>query len=168
MNTDCFEIERKFLIRYPNQEWLFSHSEATEITQTYLLKPAEGWSARVRKRGKNGIYVYTHTVKQRVSDMRRIEIEREISEEEYSELQKQIDPKRNVIYKTRCCLPYRGQMFEIDLFPFWSDRAILEIELKDESQIIEFPTEIEIIREVTEDKRYTNSSMAKEVPQDML
>lgn len=168
MNTDIFEIERKFLIRYPDCEWLFANSDVTEITQTYLLRPDPSRSARVRKRGRDGNYVYTHTVKQRISDMRRIEIEREISEEEYEELLKQADPKRNVIHKLRCCLPFRGQMFELDLFPFWTDRAILEIELKEESQPVEFPPELEILREVTGDRRYTNSSMAKEIPQDFL
>ena len=59
-------------------------------------------------------------------------------------------------------------MFEIDLFPFWEDRAILEIELQDEAQPVEFPPEIEILKEVTEDRRYTNSSMAKEIPQDRI
>ena len=168
MNGDNFEIERKFLIRYPDRGWLFARAEVTEITQTYLCSPAPGHTARVRKRGVDGHYVYTHTVKQRINDMRRIEIEREISEGEYEELLQQADPKRQVIHKHRCCLPYRDQLFEIDLFPFWEDRAIMEIELLDEAQAVDFPPEIEILREVTGDKRYTNASMAKEIPQEQI
>lgn len=168
MRNDMFEIERKFLIRYPDCAWLFANSDVTEITQTYLQRPDPAQSARVRKRGREGTYQYTHTVKQRISDLRRIEIEREIPEEEYRELLKQADPERNVIHKLRCCLSFRGQMFELDLFPFWTDRAIMEIELEEENQPVEFPPEIEIVREVTGDRRYTNSSMAKEIPQDSL
>ena len=63
---------------------------------------------------------------------------------------------------------YKDQRFEIDLFPFWSDRAIMEIELEREDQAVDFPPEINIIREVTEDRRYTNSSLAREIPMETL
>ena len=59
-------------------------------------------------------------------------------------------------------------MFEIDVYPFWNDRAIMEIELDYEGQEIVFPPEIQIIAEVTADKRYTNSSLAKQVPYDSI
>lgn len=168
MNTDDFEIERKFLIKYPKLDVLQKCSDISEIEQTYLLSPASGCTARVRKRGKRGVYVYTHTVKTRISDMRRIEREKEVSEEEYTELLKTSDLKRSIIYKTRCCLEHMDQMFEIDIYPFWSDRAVMEIELRDEAQSVCFPPEIDIIKEITEDKRYTNSSMAKRIPYDEI
>lgn len=168
MNIDGFEIERKFLIRYPDEAYLAEKGEDTEIEQTYLLPPEPHINARVRKRGKAGAWVYTHTQKIRLSDMRRIEDEREVSEEAYRTLLQQADPERNVIRKTRWILPYRGQLFEIDLFPFWQDRAIMEIELTNEEQTVEFPPEIQIIREVTSDLRYSNASMSKEIPMDEI
>ena len=85
MNNNGFEIERKYLIRYPNLTILGRNAEATDIVQTYLLCPEPGSSERVRKRGADGEYVYTHTMKTRVSNMRRVEIENEISEREYNE-----------------------------------------------------------------------------------
>jgi hypothetical protein len=36
-----FEIERKYLIRMPDPEWLAREAEATEIRQTYLLTAIE-------------------------------------------------------------------------------------------------------------------------------
>ena len=159
-----FEIERKFLIKYPDMAMLRTHAEGTEIVQTYLLSPAKGVTARVRKRGRDGAYTYTHTVKTKINPMRRIEDEREISRAEYEELLQTADPKRRTIHKERWCLDYQGQMFEIDVFPFWNDRAVMEIELTDEEQAVAFPPEIRIIKEVTGDKRYTNASMAKEIP----
>lgn len=167
MEQEHFEIERKFLIRYPDLAILEKEAEATEIEQIYLLSP-KGISERVRKRGRNGRYVYTHTIKKRISDLRRAEDEREITEEEYKALLKNADPKRRVIRKTRYCLPYRGMMFEIDVFPFWDDRAFMEIELEDECQQAELPPMISVIREVTEDRRYTNSSLAREIPEEKL
>ena len=168
MNIDGFEIERKFLIRVPDLSYLRQNGEETEIEQTYLLPPAPQVNARVRKRGKDGCWVYTHTQKIRLSDLRRIEDEREVSEEEYRTLLEKADPARKVIRKTRWVLPYRDQLFEIDLFPFWRDRAIMEIELINEEQPVDFPPEIRIIREVTADGRYTNSAMSKEIPMDEI
>ena len=37
----------------------------------------------------------------------------------------------------------------------------MEIELRDESVLVRFPEEIRIIREVTDDEEYKNSSLAK-------
>ena len=167
MKDSIYEIERKYLIRFPDSELLNSCSGRTEITQTYLLS-RDGRTARVRKRGLDGEYTYTHTQKARISDVKRIELEREISEEEYTRLLEDADPSRGVIHKDRYCLTYREQMFEIDVYPFWNDRAIMEIELDNEGQEIIFPPEIQIIREVTADKRYTNSSLAKQVPYDSI
>ena len=164
---DNFEIERKFLIRYPGREVIES-SDRTEIVQTYLRPENGAGTERVRKRSRDGKSVYTHTVKKRISDVRRLEFENEISAEEYEELLKRADSGRNVIYKSRLCYNYRGQMFEIDLYPFWSDRAVMELELKNEGQEIYFPPEIEIIKEISSDRRYTNAAIALKIPEDEI
>ena len=161
LNSEPFEIERKFLIRRPEESWLSTLSDRSEIVQTYLTGPEGGGRARVRKRSRGNKTEYTHTVKRRVNDLRAIELEEIINAEEYEELLKQADPKRKTLYKTRCCLPYRGQVFEIDLYPFWEDRAIMEIELRDEEQAVDFPPEIELIAEVSSDRRYSNAALAK-------
>ena len=72
----------------------------------------------------------------------------------------------SVIYKDRYCVNYMGQLLEIDVFPFYSDRAFLEIELSDEAQPIFIPPWLEVIKEVTEDQRYTNASLARNIPYD--
>ena len=168
MENSPYEIERKFLIRYPDAEMLSRLAEDTRITQTYLLAEGEGDTARVRKRGKDGSYVYTHTVKTHINDLRRVEMEREISLTEYEELLKTADPQRRVIEKTRWVLPYQGKCFEIDLFPFWNDRAYMEVELEDESEEVRLPPQIEIIREVTGDRRYSNAALSLEIPFDEI
>lgn len=168
LNINNTEIERKFLIRYPDMTFLAKCADYTEITQTYLSHDNDKMSERVRKRGKGGAYTYTHTCKTHINAMRRIEIENEISEEEYLKLLVRADPERNVINKVRWCLNYKDQMFEIDIFPFWNDRAYMEIELTDETDKVEFPPFIEIIKEVTGDKRYTNASLARAIPMDEI
>ena len=159
-----FEIERKYLISMPDPDFLRQNASPTEIVQTYLLPPAPHVNARVRKRGRNGDWTYTHTEKTRLSDLRRIENERRISREEYETLLQNADPDRNVIQQTRWVLPWKGQNFEIDIFPFWTDRALMELELEDEAQTIELPPRIRVLREVTADYRYLNSSLSKTIP----
>jgi len=168
VNKNELEIERKFLIKYPELEALEKRAERTDIVQTYLVPEQKGSTERVRMRGRDGEYVCTHTVKFRISDMSRTEIEHEVTRERYEELLTRADGKRAVIRKSRYCLEYRSQLFEIDVFPFWNDRAVMEIELDDEAQQVFFPPEIEIIKEVTADKRYTNASMAIQIPYDEI
>lgn len=71
------------------------------------------------------------------------------------------DINKHPIRKTRYCYIYKNQYFEIDIYPFWKDKAILEIELNNENQEIEIPNKFKIIKEVTYDKKYKNSELAK-------
>ena len=71
MNINGFEIERKFLIAMPDAAFL-EQCERSDITQTYLLG-AEYTTERVRKRVRGESCEYTHTVKVKLNDMRRIE-----------------------------------------------------------------------------------------------
>ena len=161
MNQNGYEIERKYLIRRPAAAWLEANCQGSDIIQTYLKAEAPGHSDRVRRRaGKNGV-VYTHTVKRRLSDLRREEREREISEEEYLTLLQRADPERRVIEKRRYVLAYEGKEFEIDVYPFWQDKAVMEIELTDETETVKLPPEIEIISEVTGRPEYKNKQLAK-------
>ena len=166
--ASVLEIERRYLIRYPRAELLAALPDQTEIRQTYLLPDGIWDTHRVRRRGISGDYHYTHTRKKRISSLSRIEEEKEISREEYEQLLLRADPERRTIEKIRCCWPYRGQLLEIDLFSFWQDRAILEIELTEEGQAVELPMELEIIREITGDKRYTNASLARAIPYESI
>lgn len=158
----AYEIERKFLIEYPDLEELekLPNCSRVEIIQTYLLS-ADGSEARVRQRGADGHYIYTHTAKRKVTDTKRIEMERRITKNEYLRFLMDADPDYRPIRKTRYCLTSGTQYFEIDVYPFWKDKAIVEIELTDENEPIHFPEQIKVIREVTEDETYKNSSLAK-------
>ncbi|MBR5826702.1 MAG: AAA family ATPase [Clostridia bacterium] len=156
-----YEIERKYLIEYPDIEWLENHPscQRIEIIQTYL-NSANGEEIRVRQRGVDGNYIYFQTVKKKVSDVKRVEIEGRLSQAEYLKLLMDADTTKRQIRKTRYCLMYESQYFEIDVYPFWNDKAILELELSDENAEVVFPEQIKIIKEVTDDDSYKNSSLA--------
>ena len=66
--------------------------------------------------------------------MRRLEDESIISAEEYRQLLERADPERRSIEKRRYCLDIDGLLWELDIYPFWTDRAILELELSEEEQ----------------------------------
>ncbi len=116
----------------------------------------------MRKRGINGNYIYFKTYKKKITDIKRVEIEKRLTEEEYLELLNNATDKYQVI-KDRYCLIYDNQYFEIDVYPFWKDKACIELELDNEEQSINFPPFIEVIEEVTGNKNYSNSQLAVKI-----
>jgi len=162
------EIERKFLIKMPNIEMLekLSNCESLNIIQTYLLsKPNE--ETRVRQRGKNGSYIYTLTTKKMLSDNERFEFERRITQREYLEFLNHADTTLHQIRKTRFCLVENNKYFEIDIYPFAKNTAICEVELLDKNEEFTIPNYINVIKEVTQDKRFSNYSLSKQKPHEM-
>ena len=156
-----YEIERKFLIEYPDIAKLEADKNCgkVEIIQTYL-KSNDDKEIRVRQRGNNGSYSYTKTIKQTINGLKRLETEKRLTQAEYINLLMDADTTKHQIRKTRYCLVYNNQYFEIDIYPFWNDVAIMEIELNNESQTIEYPPQIKIIKEVTDDIEFKNSNLA--------
>ena len=157
-----YEIERKFLIEYPDISWLEKNKNCKklEIIQTYL-NSNEDEEVRVRQRGYNGNYIYTQTTKRNINDISRVELEKRLTKDEYINLLMNADTSKHPIRKTRYCLIYKNQYLEIDIYPFWDDKAIVEIELNNEEQQIELPKQLKLIKEVTNDKNYKNSELAK-------
>ena len=163
------EIERKFVIKKPDIKLLESmpNCRKVDIIQTYLISENDE-EVRVRQRGLKGNYIYTITTKKTLSNATRIENERRISQREYLTYLTQADTTMHQIKKTRYCLIHNNKYFEIDIYPFANKKAICEIELLNEKDTFVFPEYIIIEKEVTDDKRYSNYSFAKDIPDDML
>ena len=157
-----YEIERKYLIEYPDIKKLekLKNCKKVEIIQTYLTSDNND-EVRIRQRGINGNYVYYKTTKRVISPVKRIEKEKRLSKEEYINLLMSADSSLKQVRKDRYCLTYNNQYYEIDIFPFWNDRAIMEIELKSEDEEVVIPPFIKVIKEVTDDENYKNKSFAK-------
>ena len=156
------EIERKYLIGYPDLAYLESlpNCRRTDIEQVYL-ESADGRKRRIRKRAEGDYCAYYLTEKRRITAVTTEEIECRITAEEYQSLLAEAAPGLHPIVKSRWCLLWDNQYFEIDVYPFWQDRAVMEIELKSEDEIVRLPDFINVIREVTDDMAYKNSSLAK-------
>ena len=159
------EIERKFLIYYPDLKELESMPNCTKVdnTQTYL-KSEDDTERRVRARGIDGNYIYYLTEKKTINGMKRIETERRLTQDEYLKLLMEADNSLHTIHKTRYCISDNNQYYEIDIYPEWDKQAIMEIELSSEDQEIKIPKFIKTIKEVTDNERYKNHQMAKEMP----
>ena len=92
------------------------------------------------------------------------EIEGKISEERFAELSSHIADGTKPVIKTRHTFLYKGKIFEIDVYPEWKSTAIMETELSDREECVEIPSFIEIIREVTGEKVYSNAAMSRIFP----
>ena len=163
----AIEIERKYIIRKPSINVLseLDGYSVSEIIQTYI-DAEQGITHRVRKRTCGESVKYTETKKIRIDKMSAHEFERELSESEYNSLAKNIKRGTKPINKARHTFIYKGQLFEIDVYPEWTNSCILETELESREVSVEFPDFIEIIEEVTGNHEYSNASMAKRFPKE--
>lgn len=156
------EIEKKFLIRKPTQEQIDNLGciSTTNIIQTYL-KNNNSCERRIRQRGnnENGFSFY-YTEKTELGKGERIEKENRITPDEYLKLLTEADTSLHQISKTRYCFVYENQYFEMDIYPFDDEYAILEIELNDINEEIKLPP-LTFIKEVTDDLTFRNFHLAK-------
>jgi len=157
--ADCYEIERKFLVEFPNLDKL-NVVKKLDIVQTYLNSYEDETQRRVRKIESDGSVVYTYTEKAFISAVTRKEMEYAIDENEYLRLLAQARQDCIPIIKTRYCFEYKNQLFELDTYPFSEELATLELELKSADQDILFPEDVFIIKEVTGDSAYSNAELA--------
>ncbi len=156
------EIERRFLIKYPDIEALRQMPDyrVKHISQTYLKSDGDFVGGRIRKivEGDRTSYVYTY--KERLSDMTRREYEKEISYKEYSELLPLKKKHTITIEKDRHIFTHAGLVYELDVYDFWDDQASLEAEVESEDVPIPIPPCVTLIKEITDDRRYNNSHLA--------
>ena len=154
---------RKFLIAYPDLKMLESlpNCRRVEIMQTYLKSDIPGEMIRIRQRGHDGNYVYYKTRKRVIEGMKRIEMEERLSRNEYLDLLMKADPDYRPIRKDRYCLSENGLYYNIDIYPQWSDQAMMEIELYNTDDKIIIPEGIEVIREVSDEIEFTNPYIAR-------
>ena len=154
------ELEKKFLIEFPDLALLKEkfNPKKYEIEQIYLL--CNDGSRRIRRRSEGDNTVYIETVKVRINGSKCYEYERELSADEYEQCKSEADPNRRPIYKDRYVFPYKSKIMELDVYPFWKDKAVLEIELESEEDEYFIPEEIKVIKDVSDDSKYKNAQLA--------
>ena len=167
MKNKPLEIEYKFLIEMPDVKILEAQPEfkAKKLCQMYLELPDGlsefGKRCRIRKVEEMGKVTYIKTFKKNVTGITRIEVEEEITEGEFAELSAFLKKDTAPVEKTRYTFFYEGYTCEVDVFPFWNDKAFLEIEVESEKVTPPIPPFINVIKDVSTDKNYRNSVLAQ-------
>ena len=162
INAAPLEIERKFLIEYPDVEALATMPgyRVIHISQSYLQADEGFVGGRIRCITGDGGTRYVYTYKVRISDMTRREYERDITAQEYTALLSRKSPDTVTIEKDRHIFTYGSLCYELDIYAFWQDKATLEAEVESEDTPIPLPPCVKLIKEVTDDRRYNNSMLA--------
>lgn len=158
------EIERKFLLQGTPSSSLppLREARAVEIKQVYLTPASQDEERRIRKRTSDGESVYYLTTKRRVAPGTRQEDETEITESYWMRLLLERDPNRMPIEKTRYHFMHNHHQVELDIYHRPPGLAVAEIELADMTTGENYlPDTLAVVREVTEEKGYSNSSIAK-------
>lgn len=151
------EQERKYIVEVVGE---IPNCTESEITQTYI-QTEEDEEVRIRRRGKQGSYVYFLTKKKKVSETEQIETERKITPRHYVELLHMADPLRETIVKTRKNFVWHGQYFELDSYIQPNiGLNILEIEGVKEPENLKFPPFLKVIEDVTGKKEYYNYNLS--------
>ena len=157
-----FAHARRFLVDLPDRAWLEAHPACrrVEIIQTYLTD-VRGEKRRICMRGNDGSYIYYMTTHCTGTDGSRIETEKRLSLDDYQQLMMEADPMCMPIRKTRYCLMDDAHAFEVDFYPAWQDKAMLQVELNDPEADVHIPENFRVQREVTDDPDYQNYAMAR-------
>lgn len=161
------EIERKYLVSADTDpDNLPVHAVPVEIRQTYLKRDSSGATRRARETrtlGDSDFYgdsIYTYTEKVDISDLVRQETERIIGEREYLAKFQDKDHRAREIVKKRYSFIDNGQYFQLDILESPQRLVLLEIELTEETDKLKLPDFIKVKKEVTNDRRYSNASIA--------
>ena len=86
------------------------------ICFSWQSNPKAGAQSRLRKRGRNGRWSYTCTVRRPECKGQAIEVKTPLSKKDYEYLLNHVDEKRLPVYKTRRCFVYNNQQYQLDIY----------------------------------------------------
>lgn len=155
------EKKHKYLIAMPNMELIAQKYNAAtlDMMQTYLKETNPQIERRIRQQKNGTEYLYFYTEKHTMPDSTKWETEKPISQKEYIQYLMEGEMSLHAVHKTKYRFAYCNQRFEIDVYPFSEDRAIMFRYAEQDD--VTLPPEIELIREVTGDAEYKNKQLAR-------
>ena len=153
--------KRKYLVAMPDIQSLREHYGAVgvDMVQTYLCMTNPTIERRLRCQENGGEKLYFYTEKHFRADGEKWDTERPITEKEYNQYLLEADPSLQSVSKTKYRFIQDSSRFEIDVYPFSTERAIMFHYSDNDDRGV--PPEVEIIREVTGDPAYKNKQLAK-------
>jgi CYTH domain-containing protein len=153
----------KYLIKMPDLEALkrVYNPMSFKMMQTYLRATNPQVERIVRQQSTGSEYLYFYTEKRIKSEAERWETEKPISEKHYIKYLMECDTQLCPVVKTRYCISYKDQNFDIDIYPFSTSKALMEIKVPSPDTKIELPPELQLIMDVTNNKNYKNRQLAQ-------
>lgn len=154
--------KRKYLISMPDTGALLRKREAVavEMMQTYLISTKPNTVRRIRQQCSGEDYLYFYTEKRSDENGRHWVTEKPISQKEYIAYLMESELSMHPVRKTKYRFTYDDRRMEIDVYPFSEDKAVLFVYGSLE-KAVKLPEELELIREVTGEAEYKNSTLAK-------
>jgi len=117
---DSNSVKRKFLVECqsldPTELQPWPRFRDFQVHHDYLPCFPNGPQARIRRRGRHGKWMYTHTVRKEVGG-ELVETRTNVSRQIYDQLLAQADRDSNVtIVKTRRCFLWHNQYYQLDIY----------------------------------------------------
>lgn len=153
--------KRKYLVAMPDLAVLTEKYNAVplDMMQTYLVSADPNFERRIRQQKDGADYLYFYTEKHIMPTGERWETEKHISEKEYIRYLMEGDRELRPVYKTKYRFVYDDCRFELDVYPFSEDKAILF--RYDENEDGALPPEFTVLKSVTGDPAYKNKQLAR-------
>lgn len=153
--------KHKYLIQMPDMSAMIVKYGAVpfNMKQHYLVETNPTIERRIRqqKNGSDNLFFYTE--KHTQPDSSKWDTERPISQKEYNQYLLEVDPQLQEVRKTKYRFNYQGQRFEIDVYPFSQDKAVLFCYADHDE--IQLPPEIRVLQDVTGVLDYKNKTLAR-------
>ena len=161
MNNNLLEIERKFLIDHKKMPRDLTNFKKSETSQGYIY-----CNPTIRIRNIDDKYVLNvkSTNKDNfnnvIEGLVRKEFEINIEKTVYDDLLKKCEGL--IIYKTRYYIPYEKHTIELDIFKNeYNGLIVAEVEFENVEEAERFLIPNWFLKEITNNKKYTNASLSK-------
>lgn len=153
--------KHKYLISMPDMGKLAAtYNAATlDMMQTYLREVKPGVERRIRQQRNGEDYLYFYTEKHLMEDGTKWDTEKPIAAKDYVQYLMEGDPEFHAVHKMKYRFTYCDQRFEIDVYPFCDEKAIMFC-YSDRDEIV-LPPEVTVLREVTGNPDYKNKQLAR-------
>ena len=155
--------KHKYLIAMPDMNQLVVNYGAVpfEMTQNYLVMTNPNIERRIRQQKNGSEQLYFYTEKHQMEDGAMWDTERPISKKEYKKYLLEADPELQPVHKVKYRFNDRHQRFEIDIYPFSRDKAVMFAYAGEGNDDIVPPPQVRILQEVTGNLEYKNRTLAK-------
>lgn len=152
-------VEKKYLISMPDVEQLMKNKQCRKVhvKQHYIIDETRQEKEKIVLRRENNKNFYYKVVKKN-----KVKYSNSITADKYINKLEDENKKFYHIHKDRYYYIFDSRCIKIDVFPFWKDKAILEVDVLNNRENIKFPKFVHIIEDVTDNEAYKNYYLAEE------